>query len=151
MTHIRELNNDINHIHKKSLRIVNKRLLHVFRSVINCKEKTVTIRNRNLQQLATDIFKIKIKISPVKMKEMLSVSDNKNYNLRSGTHLSRTVLHTTHYGSIKNLGTKIWRLVRQNSKEANSLSSFINKVKKWITKKCPYRLCKTYIAQVVVI
>ena len=30
-------------------------------------------------------------------------------------------------------------------KEANSESSLKNKVKKWIPKNCPCRLCKTYI------
>ena len=46
-------------------------------------------------------------------------------------------MYTTHYGteSITNLGAKIWELMPQNIKEENSLSSFKNKVKKWITKK----------------
>ena len=83
------------------------------------------------------------------MKEIFDFSDNNSYNLRSGTHLSRPIVHTTHYGaeSIINLGAKIWELVQQNIKEASSLSSFKNKVKKWIPQNCPCRLCKTYIAQ----
>ena len=73
------------------------------------------------------------------MKEMFNFSDKKNYNLRSGTHLSRPVVHTTHYGidSITSLGVKIWELVPQNIKEGNSFFSFKNKVKKWIPKNCP--------------
>ena len=59
-------------------------------------------------------------------------------------------MHTTQCGteSITNLGEKIWELVPQNMKEASSLSSFKNRVKKWIPQKCLCRLCKTYIAEV---
>ena len=84
------------------------------------------------------------------MKKICSFSDDNNYNLRSGTHPSRRILHTTHYGTepIKDLGAKIWELVPQNIKEANSLFSFKIKVEKWIPKKCRCRLCKTtYIGQ----
>ena len=70
------------------------------------------------------------------MKEFFNFSDNSNYNLRSGTHLSRPILHTTdcRTESITNLRAKIWELVPRNIKEANSLSSFKNKVKEWIPK-----------------
>ena len=84
------------------------------------------------------------------MQEILNFSYNNNYNLRSGTHLSRPIVHTTHYGTepITKLEAKIWELVPQNIKEANSLSSFKNKVKKWIPQNYPCHPCKTYIAQV---
>ena len=50
--------------------------------------------------------------------------------------------------SITNLGPKIWELLPQNTKEAISLSSFENKVKKWIPKNCTRFLSKKCIAQV---
>ena len=70
------------------------------------------------------------------MKEIFNSSDNNNYNLRSGTHPSRPIVHKTHYGtkSVTNLGAKLWELVPQNIKEENSLLSFKKKVKKWIQK-----------------
>ena len=43
---------------------------------------------------------------------------------------------------------KSWELVPQNFVEANSLSSFKNKIKKGIPKNWLCRLCKTSIAQV---
>ena len=60
------------------------------------------------------------------MKAIFSFSDNNKYNLRSGTHQSRPILHTRDYRteSIINLGSNIWGLVPQNIKEANTLSSF---------------------------
>ena len=149
MTHSSGLNNKINHIHERALRIVYKDFSTSFEGLL-AKDKSVTIHNRDLQQLAIEIFKVKMGISPIIMKEIFNFSDNNNYNLRSGTHLSRPIVHTIYYGteSITNLGTKIWELVPQNIKEATSLSSFKNKVKKWIPQNYPCRLCKIYIAQV---
>ena len=87
------------------------------------------------------------------MSEVFDFCENKNYNLRSGTHPSRPKLHTTHYGTepLSNLGTKIWDLIPKNIKELDKLSSFKTKFKKWIPEKCPCRLCKSYIAQVGVV
>ena len=53
--------------------------------------------------------------SPIILKEIFSISDNKKYNLRSGTDLSRPILHITDYRTepITNLGAKIWELVSQ--------------------------------------
>ena len=81
------------------------------------------------------------------MKQIFNFGGNSNYNLKSGTHLSRPIVYTTHYGtqSITNLGAKIWELVPKIIKEANSQSNFKNKVKKWIPQKYPCRLCKAQV------
>ena len=90
---------------------------------------------------------------PIIMKKILNFGDNKNCNLRSGTHLSRSIVHKTHYRaeSTANLGAKILELVPQNIKEGNSLSSCKSKFKKRIPKNCSCRLCKTNAAQVLFI
>ena len=149
MTHSSGLNNKINHIHERALPIVYKDFSSPFEGLL-AKDKSVTIHNRNLQQLAIEVFKVKMEFSPIIMKEIFNFSDNNNYNLRSGTHLNRPTVQTTHFGteSITNLGAKIWELVPQNIKEGSSLFIFKNKVKKWIPQNCLCRLCKAYIAQV---
>ena len=83
------------------------------------------------------------------MKEIFNFSDNNSYNLSSGTNLSRPIVHKTHYGteSITNLGAKIWELIPQNIKVETSLSSFKNKVEKWIPKNRLCRLGRTYVGQ----
>ena len=110
------------------MRIVYKDFSMSFEGLL-ARDKSVTIHNPILQQLAIGIFKVKMRISPIIMKEIFKFSENNNYNLRSGTHLIRPTVHTTHYGteSITNQGAKIWELVPQNIKEASSLSSFKNK------------------------
>ena len=47
------------------------------------KDKSVTIHSRNLQYLATEIFKVKIGISPAIMTEILKFCENATHNLRS--------------------------------------------------------------------
>ena len=83
MTYSRWLNNKINHIHERALRIVYKDFSTPFEKLL-AKDRTVTIHNRNLQQLAIEIFKAKMEISLIIMKDIFNFSDNNNYNLRSG-------------------------------------------------------------------
>ena len=70
---------------------------------------------------------------------------NPSYNLRSSCdQFRRENVKTVHYGiqSVIHLGPKIWKLVPNDIKYSNSLSKF----KK--PEAYPFRLCKTYIAQV---
>ena len=92
MTHSRGLNKKMNHIHERALRIFYKDFSTSFEGLL-AKDKSVTIHNQNLQQLAIEIFKVKMGISPIVVKEIFNFSDNNNYNLRSGTHLSRLIVH----------------------------------------------------------
>ena len=105
MTHSRGFNNEIYHINETVLRIVYKDFSTSLEGLL-AKEKSKTILNRNLQQLA-------IGTSPIIMEETFNFIDNNNYNLRSGTHLSRPTVHTTHYAAVflTNLGAKICELL----------------------------------------
>ena len=68
--HSKGLNNKINHIHERALRIVYKDFLQKTSSFegLLAKYKSVRIYNRNLQHLAIEIFKVKMGISPIIMK-----------------------------------------------------------------------------------
>ena len=59
-------------------------------------------------------------------------------------------MHSTQCGteSICNLGGKIWNLVPAHMNDLKTISTFKNQIKTWITKDCPCRLCKVYVAQV---
>ena len=94
--------------------------------------------------------KVKIGIGPIYMSEMFTFVENKIFYLRSGTHLSRVNVHSTQYGaeSVGNLGAKICNLVPAHIKDLKTLSTFKHQIRKWITKDCPCRLCKVYVAQV---
>ena len=149
MIHNRGLNNKINHIHERDAGIVYNDYSSSFEDLLN-KDKSVTIHQHNLQQLAIEIFKVKIRIAPIIMNEIFSFAENNTYNLRSGKHLSRVNVHSTQCGteSIGYLGAKIWDLVPVHMKDLKTLSTFKNQIKNWILKDCPCRLCKVYVAQV---
>ena len=149
MIHNRGLNNKINHIHERALHIVCNDSSASFEDLLN-KDESVTIHQSNLQQLAIEIFKVKIGIAPIIMNEMFTFVENNIYNLRSGMHLSRINVHSTQYGteSIGYRGAKIWDLAPVHMKDLKTLSTFKNQIKNWISKDCPCRLCKVYVAQV---
>ena len=149
INHSSGLSNKINHIHQRALRIVYDYYSSTFEDLLN-KDKSVTIRQRKLQQFAIEIFRLKIEIAPIIMNEIFIFVKNNIYNLRSGMHLSRVNVHSTQYGteSIGNLGAKIWNLVPVHMKDLKALSTFKNQIKKWIPKDCPCRLCNVYVAQV---
>ena len=144
MIHNRGLNNKIN---ERALRIVYDGYSSNFEGLLNKDKSVTTIHQRNFQQLAIEIFKVKIGIAPIIMKEIFTFVENNSYNLRSGMHLSRVNVRSTQYGteSISNLGAKIWNFVSVHMKD---LITFKNQIKKWIPKYCSCRLCKLYVAQV---
>ena len=111
------------------------------------KDKSVTIHQRNLQQLATEIFKVIKVIAPIILNETFTFVKNNTYNLRSGMHLSRVNVHFTQYDaeSIGNLGLKIWNHVPVHMKDLKALTTFKNQIKKWIPKSVPsvQSICST--------
>ena len=68
MTLGREFNNVINHTHERALRIVYKDFSISFEGLL-AKDTSVTIRNRNLQQLVIEFLKVKMEIFPILMKD----------------------------------------------------------------------------------
>ena len=110
----------------------------------------MTIHQRNLQVVTTEIFKLKNELVPEIMKQVFE-RQNPAYNFRSeATYFKRENVKTTHYGiqSVRYLGLKIWDMVQNNIKNCNSLNKFKNSIKSWKPTECPCRLCKKYIAQI---
>ena len=58
MFHSRKINNGINSLHERALRVVYRDYNTTFSEILS-KGKSVTIHQRNLQPLATEIFKTK--------------------------------------------------------------------------------------------
>ena len=149
MCHSRGLNNKINKVHDRALRLVYEDKISSFESLLE-RDKSVSLHVKNLQYLATEIFKIKNDLSPEIMKEVFIFKENEAYSLRSGKHLARRNMRTTQYGthSVSNLGAKIWELLPEEIKNSPTLFIFKNKIKKWIPEKCPCKLCQTYIKNI---
>ena len=65
----RGLNNKINHLHEKALRIAYKDEISDFKALLE-EDNAVTIHVRNLQLLMTEIFKTQHSLNPIFMKEL---------------------------------------------------------------------------------
>ena len=129
MFHSRKMECSINRIHERALRLIypsDSKL--TFKELLN-KNKTVSIHQKNLQVLATEIFKAKLNISPEISKELFSFNV-RNYNFRSQSTLKRIKTNSVYFGSesLSSLAPKIWDLVPDSFKNENSLERFKNRI-----------------------
>ena len=69
MFHNRKLNNRINRIHERALRIAYQDQNSKFNRLL-AKDGSFKIHDRNLQKLLIEIFKVKIKLAPEIMNEL---------------------------------------------------------------------------------
>ena len=149
MFHSRGVNNKINSLHEKSLRLIYKNKPNLSFDDLLKENKSVKIHQRNLQTLATEIYKVKNDLGPEIMKEVFQFIE-KPYNLRNNSVIQRHINRTVYFGteSITSLAPRIWEILPVEIKNAKSLGIFKEKIKTWTTDKCPCRLCKKYIANV---
>ena len=146
MFHSRELENRINKIHERAIRLVYQDQSNLsFKELLN-KFDLYSIHQKNLQCLAIEIFKAKNKISPCLINDLF-IFKEKKCNLRNNIALKRRKDNTVHYGSetILSLAPKIWDLIPEKIKSESTLTGFKAKIKVWKTNKCPCRLCKIYV------
>ena len=148
MFHSRCLNNKINSIHERALRITYGDKTSTFQQLLE-KGNSVSLHDRNLQALATEMFKISDNLSPDIVKEIFQ-KRIVPYNLRSeNSFMSRQVNSVCHgTESLSFLGPKIWEQVPQEIKESDNIAIFKSKIKKWTPLHCPCRLCRTYLPQI---
>ena len=145
MCHSRKLNNRINRLHERALRIVYKNSDLTFQELLDL-DGSFTIHHRNLQKLATEMYKIKTKVAPSALQELFPENIS-SYNLRNQRLWGNSNLNTEKYGieTITFLGPKTWDILPKLIKESLSLPEFEIKVKNWKPEGCACRLCKTYI------
>ena len=97
--HIRSLNIKIHNIHKRALRIVCQSKKSNLQDLLQ-KDKSVSIHMKNLQYLATEIYKLINDLCPKIMKEVFIFQANEKHNLRSVSNLANIDMHTTHFGKL---------------------------------------------------
>ena len=132
MCHSRDKNGKINRLQERCLRIIYPDKQSSFEMLLE-KDGSVSVHNRYLQIVATDMYKIKNDLSPLK---------NSQFNIPP--------IRTVHYGSesISFLGPKMWNILPDRLKNTNSIEAFKMKIKKWKPENCPCRLCKVYVHNV---
>ena len=149
MCHSRTLNNRINSLHYRALRLIYSEESLSFSELLK-KDGSVTIHHRNIQKLGIEMYKTKHNLSPIMMKEIFPDRNYNGPNIRSQTdfelpHVNRVKGQET----LRFLGPKVWDIIPGSIKEASSLTIFKNKIKNWIPEDCPCKLCKDYIQELV--
>ena len=83
------------------------------------------------------------------MTEILTLKDH-SFDFRKNNYIERRIIKSCKYGSetVLSLGAKLWDILPENNKKAESLQDFKSKIKFWTPLNCPCKLCKTYIANV---
>ena len=149
MCNSRTLNNKINRIQERALRIIYNDYKLIFKELLEW-DHSFTIHERNIQYFAIEAYKVKDGLSPIILNDVFQFVKNSTYELRSGNHLQKTNMQTVHFRSesIKTVGAKIWDLIPAKIKASKSIMIFKKKIKSWTPKSCPCRLCRIYIDQV---
>ena len=112
-------------IHERALRLIypsDSKL--TFKELLD-KNKTVSIHQKNLQALATEIFKTKLNISREILKKLFPFYV-RNYYFRSHSTLKQLKTNSVYFGSesLSSLTPKIWDLVPDSFKNENSPERF---------------------------
>ena len=144
MFHSRILENRINKIHERALRIVYNDNESSFGELLK-KDGSFSIHERNIQALAIEIYKVVNGLSPEIMNDIFSLKESETYSSRF-PFKPRNIISVS-YGTetLSFMGPKIWALIPNDLKKVKSLPQFKKKIKLWKPDKCPCRMCKTYI------
>ena len=146
MFHGRGINDRINRLHERALRLAYNDQKSSFDELLH-NDKSYTIHQRNIQTLALEIFKTKNNLNPKFMEDIFLERKDIGYNLQKKGELESMNINTVHFGedTLRYLGYKIWKLVPDDMKKSSSIKQFKTLIRNWSPTKCPCRLCKTYI------
>ena len=142
----REMNNKINRIHERALRLIYQDYTTTFDDLLK-KDGSLTFHHRNIHHVAIEMFKVKHDLSPPFMKEIFTSTENVK-GTRSGDTFARPNVHSVYKGdqSLRNFGPIVWNtMLPSKLKMCKSLSQLKNSIKSWKPDNCPCKLCKTYV------
>ena len=130
--------NRVEKIQERALRIINNDNISSYSTLLENHKKT-TIKVKNLQILATEIFKTLQNINPSYIKDIFQISNNRTssrlkYNIKSQS------FKKVKFGkkSLRILGPILWNSLPNNLKSISSINSFKSEIKKWGQYGCPH-------------
>ena len=129
MFHNRKLNNHLNRIHERALRIEYQDHSSTFNELL-AKDSSFKIHDRHLQKLLIEIFQVKMKLAPEIMNEVFDFIEcryPRRNELRSKLQNIRTIRYGTETATF--VGSRIWSNMPSELKESTSLNQFKKKNK----------------------
>ena len=148
MFHSRRVNNKINHLHERSLRIVYKDNYSSYVDLL-AKDKSFTIHQRNIHSLAIELFGGKRNLSNVIMCNVLKTR-TLTYNFRSQKDFMRDYVNIRRYGlnSLSYFALRLWNMIFLEIKNISSLQKFKTEIRKWAPQNCScYKVDKHSLQQ----
>ena len=124
MFHSRKQNHHIDRIHERAVRVVYKDYNSSFDELLE-KDNSYKIHDRNLQKLVTEIFKVKMNLSPEIMKELFEIVEGP-HALRNELKLKSRKIHSVRYGieTAFFVGARVWNSLPSDLKHCKSLELF---------------------------
>ena len=123
MFHSKKMNNRINHFHERALKLAYNDYTSTFESLLE-RDNSLTIHKRNLQLLATEMYKLRHGLAPKIMEDLFPPREIK-YNRGCNVFKSSNV-NTVYYGKemLSFTGPKMWSLVTVVIQNSPSLKIF---------------------------
>ena len=148
MFHSRTINNKINRLHERALRIVYYDFKSSFEGLL-MKGNSFSIHERNNQSLAIEIYKFLNGLTPSFLNNVFHKNISNSYDLQNHKELYSRNPKTVRYGTetVSYMAPKIWSKVPETIKMSSSLDSFKSKIRKW-KPECDCNLCATYLRHV---
>ena len=114
------------------------------------KYNSVSIHHRNLECLATEMFKVHLGEALQILHDVFLLTEPSTYNLRFQFEFRTRPIRTVRYGSnsLRFLGPKTWEIAPSELKRCERVDVFEFKIRKWRPHNCPCRRYDTYIHQV---
>ena len=121
MFHSRHINNRINKLHERALRVVYKDENCTFEELLE-KDNSFTVHERNLQKLALLMFKVKHNLCPEPVQELFNQNENGKWIIPK--------VRTENYGkeTVRYRGPVTWNLLPVEIKSAKTLKSFKDQI-----------------------
>ena len=146
MFHSRALEQKINRLHERCLRIVYSDRTSTFEDLLEL-DKSSTFHQRAIQFLAIELFKAKL--SESNDEKIFNKNKSKIKTRKRNSFRTREVESELNgKSSLAYLGPKIWSILPNNYKTLTNLDKFKKEIKQCKPSSCPCRNCRTYIAGV---
>lgn len=132
------LNNKINHIHERALRIVYQDYESTFDDLL-IKDKSLRFHHRNIHQVVIEMYKFKQGLSPAFMQDIWELK---------GDSFVRPNINSVKKGcrSLRNFGPIVWNHMLPNKyKNCKTVEELKVSIKSWKPENCPCELCNPIV------
>ena len=127
----KKLNNQINKVHKRTLRLLYETGGANFEDLL-LKDNSWNVHENNIHTLFTEIYKSINNLSPAIMKDFFDLK-NTLYDLRNKQLLKLPETSTSRYGTqvLCYKGSLLWNMVPNKFKNLDSIEDFKKHIKDW--------------------